>query len=70
MYDVNRKATVKIVYEYPPIPDRRFDYRAYHEGDEETGHCGWGATEAEARADLERMDDEWADAMESYASPY
>lgn len=39
--------------EYPPIPDRRFDYLAYYDGEEDE-HCdtGWGRTEAEAVADL------------------
>ena len=36
---------------YPPIPDRRFDWCAYHDGDEENGGYGWGSTEAEAIAD-------------------
>jgi hypothetical protein len=57
----------KIITEYvhPPIPDRGSDWRAYHEGDEEkpTRH-GWGATEAEALADLARLDREYAEAME------
>ena len=37
---------------YPPIPDRRFDWAAYFDGEEEAGHYGWGRTEAEAIADL------------------
>lgn len=40
-------------YEFPPIPDRRFDWMAYREGDEEGGPRGWGATGAAAIADLE-----------------
>lgn len=40
------------VHEYPPIPDRRFDWIAHYEGDEEHGPRGYGATEAEAIADL------------------
>jgi len=39
---------------YPPIPDRRWDWCAYHDGEEESQHCGWGATEQEAREDLKR----------------
>ena len=39
-------------HEYPPIPDRRFDWVAYREGDEEDGPRGYGRTEAEAIADL------------------
>ena len=45
---------------YPPIPDRRYDWTAYRDGEEE--HAGWGATEAEAIADLERLDQERAEA--------
>jgi hypothetical protein len=37
---------------FPPIPDRSCDWCAYREGQEEAGHYGWGATEAEAIADL------------------
>ena len=47
---------------YPPIPDRRWDWCAYHDGEEL--HCGWGPTEVAARADLERLDDERADYLE------
>jgi hypothetical protein len=36
---------------YPPIPDRRFDYSARYDGDDE-GPCGWGRTEQEAINDL------------------
>ena len=65
MYDVNRKAAIITRNVFPPIPDRRFDWCAYHEGDEETQHCGWGPTEKEAIADLRRLDDEWADVCEA-----
>jgi hypothetical protein len=34
---------------YPPIPIRRFDWVAYRDPERE---CGYGATEAEAIADL------------------
>jgi hypothetical protein len=44
--------TVKTVREYPPIPDRRFDWCALYEGEEEAGGYGWGATEAEAITDF------------------
>lgn len=37
----------------PPIPIRQFDWHAYLEGQEEAGPNGYGATEAEAIADLE-----------------
>lgn len=52
-------------FEYPPIPRRDFDWCAYHDGEEETGHYGWGATQAEAIEDLRRLDEERAEAMES-----
>lgn len=44
----------------PPIPDRRFDWVAYIDGDEERGRYGHGATEAEAVADfIETWGDEY-----------
>jgi hypothetical protein len=48
-------------YEPPPIPDRKFDWRAYWSGSEEH-HVGWGLTEEEAIADLQRLDQECAEA--------
>lgn len=45
----NEKPTVEI--NYPPIPVRSFDYCAYY--DAESGPYGYGATEADALADLE-----------------
>lgn len=47
---------------FPPIPDRRFDWAAWHDGEEEENHSGWGATPEEALADLERLDQERAEA--------
>jgi hypothetical protein len=52
---------IKTRHEYPPIPDRRFDWCAWHDGEEELGHYGWGRTEWEAVTDLHRIDDERAD---------
>jgi hypothetical protein len=47
---------------FPPIPDRRFDWCAYHDGDEELAHrYGWGSSEADAVADLARLDEEFAE---------
>lgn len=46
---------------YPPIPTRQFDWTAFHDGEEESGHAGWGATEAEAIEDLRRLDEERAE---------
>jgi hypothetical protein len=53
------KPKIVTVFEYPPIPQRIFDWRAYREGDEErTWRHGWGRTEEEALADLQRIDQE------------
>lgn len=56
---------------HPPIPDRSFDWEAIHPDtydgapDSKTrGHIGYGATEAEAIADLLRLDQEMAEAEE------
>jgi len=49
---------------YPPIPVRDFDWCAYRDGEEESGHCGWGKTQAEAIEDLRRLDQERAEAQE------
>lgn len=47
---------------YPPIPDRRWDWVAHWDGDEESPwRYGWGKTEAEAIADLKRLDVEFAE---------
>lgn len=39
-------------YDHPPIPDRRADWSAWIDGEEESGKVGRGATEAEAIRDL------------------
>jgi hypothetical protein len=51
---------------FPPIPapDRPFDWAAWHDGDEEENHQGYGATPEEALADLARLDQERAEALE------
>lgn len=36
----------------PPIPIRTFDWRAFYDGDEEYGRCGYGKTEQQAIDDL------------------
>ena len=57
--------SIKTSHIYPPIPDRRFDWCAYHVTDESKGYnWGWGATEQEAIEDLKRLDDERADYLE------
>src|SRR5262245_17562080 len=63
-FPVNARGKVIARCVHPPIPDRRRDWCAYHEGEKDWQHCGWGASEAEARADLERLDDEWVDYLE------
>lgn len=50
---------------FPPIPDRRFDWCAYRDGDEPNDNGsmmqGWGRTEQEAIDDLLRLMEEMAD---------
>lgn len=43
---------VIVSHNYPPIPVREFDYVAYYEGQEESGHYGYGASERAAILDL------------------
>lgn len=51
-----------VVNKYPPIPIRTMDWCAYHDNDVELPWTyGWGATKAEALADLARMDQERAE---------
>lgn len=47
---------------FPPIPDRRWDWCAFREGHEEDLIQGWGETEAEAIADLVRLEGEMEEA--------
>ncbi len=51
-----RLCQIRTWHEYPPIPDRNFDYGAAFEDDEpdDDGHMlvGWGSTPEEAIADL------------------
>ena len=57
---------VVVYHEYPPIPDRRWDWRALHEGDdEEPWKHGWGCTREEAIADLARLDRELEESLQS-----
>ncbi len=39
---------LKVEHVFPPISIRTCDYCAYIDGEEESGRCGWGATEQEA----------------------
>jgi hypothetical protein len=44
---------IVLTHEYPPIPDRRWDWSAHYAGDEdERMDTGWGATRIEAIRDL------------------
>lgn len=52
----DRKIVVRLLL--PPIPYRTHDYCAFFDGDEEDSQCGYGATEAEAVADLLRETDD------------
>ena len=56
------------VWACPPIPDRRWDWMAFHDGEEERGHYGWGRTEREAIEDLRCLDEERAEVSEEQAS--
>jgi len=59
--------TAKIItsHAYPPIPDRRFDWCAHRDGEEENGHTfGWGSTEQEAIEDMLRLERECAECEE------
>jgi len=57
---------MKIVTNYwpKPIPDRQFDWSAMEDGGDER-MCGYGRTEAEAVADLRRLQEERAEWLES-----
>jgi hypothetical protein len=50
---------IKTFHEYPPIPDRQFDWCAYDDDTYEPGNpIGWGSTEQAAIADLmEQLED-------------
>lgn len=52
---------IKTIFQFPPIPDRRFDWVAFIDGDEEAGRYGYGPTEAEAISDFI---ENWADEYE------
>jgi hypothetical protein len=41
-----------VTYEFPPIPDRQFDWCAYQDGEEEEGLRGYGKTKREALVNL------------------
>ena len=51
---------------YPPIPNREWDWCAYHDDDVELPWTyGWGKTCEEALADLARLDQECAESEEN-----
>ena len=60
---------IKLSYVYPPIPDRRHDWLAYPDGEEEdTMLQGWGKTPHEALADLaDVLGGVWDDMYENNA---
>lgn len=41
---------------YSPLPNRKYDWCAYYEGEEEEGIVGYGATKEEAVEDLKSLD--------------
>jgi len=45
-------------HDYPPIPDRRYDWSATFDGYEPGDLIGYGATEVEAIADLKEQQSE------------
>lgn len=53
---VPKKRPIITRFIYPPIPTRDHDWCAFRDGDEERGNYGYGATEAEAVADLKQME--------------
>jgi hypothetical protein len=55
--DMTRIVIVQVTFEYPPIPIRRFDYRAGVVGEEERNRCGWGQTVQAALDDLIRREE-------------
>ncbi len=58
--------TIVTEHKFPPIPDRRFDWVAYVEGEEEDGPYGYGETEADAiEALVAQLEDEEPDISEA-----
>lgn len=49
---MNAPRKINTHHEFPPIPIRQFDWCATFDGYEPGEPIGWGATEAEAIADL------------------
>lgn len=47
---MTRKIITRCIW--PPIPIRQFDWCAYYDDTEETGHYGYGETEQTAIQDL------------------
>lgn len=66
-YTIHRQNKI-ITHTWLSIYGQPADWEAYHEGDEETNHRGYGKSEAEALADLERMDDEYSESCEEERS--
>lgn len=55
MVSTMRERKIITDFVYPPIPDRRMDWCAFFDGEEENGRYGWGLTEQEAIDDLKMM---------------
>jgi hypothetical protein len=56
-FDRLEAPNIRTTYVHPPIPIRTSDWCACIDGQEEDGPYGWGATEADAIADLkERLE--------------
>ena len=53
---LQKREGVQTAWWQPPIPLRKFDWRAFY--DEESGTCGWGATEVDAIRDLLEITEE------------
>lgn len=47
-----QRSKIVTTFVNPPIPVRSFDWSAHFDGQEEASWRGWGATEADAIADL------------------
>ena len=65
-----RLVSVSLSREYPPIPIRTCDWRAWYSNDEsDEPNCGWGATSEEAMENLVDFYD-YEDTLPSFAELY
>jgi len=57
--NIDAALTVKVSWDFPPVPVRSHDWSAYFDGREEAGPWGHGETHEAALADLyEQLDSE------------